>query len=132
MQKGRSAEDWQSQDFQQYAAKQGHQQARTRNKGRKRKVWWAQRCAHHHGAAASSSLYEEPNDDVDWPDDADDWPADDPVDVVESSEEDNDMQDTDPLHQAPVTPPMQAPPGMPEVPPRVVPPPVPPVAQQDC
>lgn len=120
--KGNSEEDWNPEAFATYAAKAGHANARTRNKGRKRKIWWAQRCAHKY-RGGSSSAHEEPAQE--W---QDDWPVD-----VDSSEDDQEAEDynwptDDPMNQAPRTPPaahQQPPPAAHEAP-------QPTVEQQDC
>jgi hypothetical protein len=90
-QRGASSSDWRPQDFEAFAQQEDFAGKRTRNKGRKRKVWWANRCAGMRPgsnaawrAGAPMQVNSSDEEDVDWPTDADAG---------------------DPMNRAPITPP---------------------------
>lgn len=100
--RGKSSSDWQPEAFDEFANHEGFARTRKRNKGIKRRLWWAERCMYAK-RPTSSAAQETPFDEHPQ------WAADAPMRVNSSDEEEfawpTDDHAGDPMNRAPITPP---------------------------
>jgi hypothetical protein len=126
-QRGKSSSDWRPQDFEEFAKQEDFAGKRTRNKGRKRRLWWAEKCASRKRPSSNSRQETQFDEQAEWAADA-------PMHVNSSDEEDyawpTDADAGDPMNRAPITPPAARAQQGPRPAANQAPPPT--VDQEDC